>query len=343
MLQKKVPVNCVGIDLADRTFVATILRPKTRCIATSGSFTRNADGLRGFLQWLRLHNVTVRSTVIAMETTGVLSQLVCDRLSSAGFQVTVIDAARIARTRRPSQPKSDGADSLLIADYLARHFDTIKTWQPLPPILAELDALMSFRELRVKMRTQVKNQGKARGKALLIPKGLIERDEILINLYTQDIKSIEREIRRLIKEDQRLYRMLQCLDSVPGVDLLLAANLLIATRGEVKNFNRRSLANYLGICPHEHSSGTSVRKKPRSSRLGSPRIRKLLNLAARTLVGHFAEFKAYYAQKLHEGKPKMLAINNLGNKLVAIMCAVIQNDTVYIKHYKPSPPALVGS
>ena len=103
--------------------------------------------------------------------------------------------------------------------------------------------------------------------------------------------------------------------------------------------NPRALANYLGICPHERSSGTSLRKRPRSSRLGPPRMRKLLHLAARSLVQHDLPIKQYYLQKLKDGKPKMLVLNNVENRLLKIMCAVLRTETPYKKNHRSVNPA----
>ena len=221
-----------------------------------------------------------------METTGVFGQRLCMHLLTEGYRVSVIDAARIAGERRRSQPKSDRLDSYYIADYLSRHSDEVSLWAPREPVFIELDAMLGTREHLVKMRTQLRNRKGAVGKGIAPHAGMIAILQQYIESLTMTMKEMERQLRQKLQEHAPLERAKELLDSIPGVDLLLAVNILIVTTGENRPMNPRSLANYLGSCPQERSSGTSLRKRPRSSRLGPPRLRKLLQLAARSVVQH---------------------------------------------------------
>ena len=48
-------------------------------------------------------------------------------------------------------------------------------------------------------------------------------------------------------------------------------------------------------------------------------------------VTYYDEFKCYYKRKLQEGKPKMLILNNVRNKIILRLAAVIRNDKPYMK------------
>jgi hypothetical protein len=48
-------------------------------------------------------------------------------------------------------------------------------------------------------------------------------------------------------------------------------------------------------------------------------------------VTYYDEFKWYYKRKLKEGKPKMLVLNNVRNKMVLRLAAVIKNNKPYQK------------
>ena len=93
----------------------------------------------------------------------------------------------------------------------------------------------------------------------------------------------------------------------------------------------------------EHTSGTSVYRKPRSRQYGPSRMRKLLYLAAMSVSTHNVQFRAYYLRKVAEGKPKRLVLNNIANKLVKIICAVVKTETPYIPNYKSVNPALLSA
>jgi hypothetical protein len=54
-------------------------------------------------------------------------------------------------------------------------------------------------------------------------------------------------------------------------------------------------------------------------------------MGALAAVTYYDEFKCYYKRKLQEGKPKMLVLNNVRNKIILRLAAVIKNDKPYTK------------
>lgn len=336
---KSAPRFCVGIDLSDRTFSVTLLNSKTRLTHQMPSFEQSPEGFHAFIRWLCQHRAYSRSTVIAMETTGVFGERLCLHLRTNGYRVTVIDAARIAGERRRSQPKSDRYDSQYIADYLSRHWDEISLWMPREAVFSDLDAMLGTREQLVKARTQFRNRLGAMKKGAAPHEGMMALLQQQIDRLKEAVREIEKQMSQKLQENAPLERAKELLDSIPGVSLLLAAKTIVVTEGKTKSLDHRKLANYLGICPHERSSGTSLHKRPRSSRLGSPLMRKLLHLGARSVVQHDDTFKKYYLQKIKEGKPKMLVLNNVENRLLRIMCAVLRTEKPYEKNHRSVNPA----
>jgi transposase len=162
-----------------------------------------------------------------------------------------------------------------------------------------------------------------------------------IQRLSKQIKAIEKEIQKLIDKDQHFKNTITLLKSIPGVSILLAANLLVVTNGFSNYLNYKQLAAYIGICPYEHRSGSSVYRKPRSTRYGPARLRKLLCLAARSVKTHKMPFQLYYLQKSTQGKNANLILNNISNKLLKIICAVIRNQIPYHENYQSVNPALL--
>jgi len=60
-------------------------------------------------------------------------------------------------------------------------------------------------------------------------------------------------------------------------------------------------------------------------------LKKQLHLCALAALTHDPELKAYYNRKVEEGKHKMLVINNIRNKLIHRVCAVIKRQQPYQK------------
>ena len=53
-------------------------------------------------------------------------------------------------------------------------------------------------------------------------------------------------------------------------------------------------------------------------------------MASISAIQHDSELRLYYNRKLAEGKDKMLAINNVRNKLIARAFAVVNRGTSYV-------------
>ena len=105
-----------------------------------------------------------------------------------------------------------------------------------------------------------------------------------------------------------------------------------------KHLNYKEIASYVGICPYEQISGRTLHKQPRSKRYGPSRLRKLLYLAALSVVTHNLNFRKYYFRKVEEGKSKRLVLNNIENKLQKKIFAVIKSGTKYIENYRSVNP-----
>ena len=91
----------------------------------------------------------------------------------------------------------------------------------------------------------------------------------------------------------------------------------------------------------ENSSGTSLHPTPTSRHYGPSALRKLLYLAALSLRTHNPQFRTYFERKIGQGKPKQLVINNIANRLLKIMVAVVRSKTDFIENYRSVNPGLL--
>ena len=63
-------------------------------------------------------------------------------------------------------------------------------------------------------------------------------------------------------------------------------------------------------------------------------MKTLLSLASVSAIQHDSELKKYYKNKIEQGKPKMVALNNVRNKLLARVFAVVKRGTPYVELQK---------
>ncbi len=326
---------CVGIDIAANTFTAAVGQMPWKLVVKPKTFENTEDGYGMLLEWLEQHHLPADETIMCMEATGVYCEGLAYFLSAKGYRVAVEPPLEVKRAFKPYGPKSDAVDSEQIAEYACRHWDELAWWKPRSEILEQVKALLAVREQFVTQKVAHHNALVAlRRKVVRTPFGE-QAYERLIEQLKKQIKAIDDEIRRLIESDPSLKEMLLLLLSVPGVGLLLAAHFLVLAQ---YSLDYKVLASFLGIAPNEHSSGTSVYKHDTSRHFGPPIVRKLLYLAACSVCTHRPQFRIYLLRKTKEGKPPRLVLNNVENKLVRIMCAVLSSRTAFIPDYHPVQP-----
>jgi transposase len=325
----------VGIDVASEQFHAAIGTAPWRVLVKATAFPNTSEGFDQFRTWLTAQSCTPSDTVLCMEATGVYGEALAYFLAAQGFRVGVEPPLRVKRAFKPHSSKTDAVDSQQLAEYACRYADQLSVWQPRPELLEQLNVLLSTREQLVKQRTAHKNSLHALQRKVVRTSVAEGAHQHLVTALTAQIKTVEQEIQRLFKQDPPCDALRRLLLTIPGVGLLLAAQFLVLTHCGTTPRRANQLAAHTGIAPLEHQSGKSVRGRTTSRHFGPAPMRKLLHLGARSVSTHNAQFRTYYQRKLAEGKPKRLVLNNVANKLLKVMCAVMESQTPYDPNYHP--------
>jgi len=328
----------VGVDIVSATFVACIGTSPWEVLVRPEEFDNHEDGFTSFLSWLKKHNVPVRETVVCMEATGVYGEGLAYFLSATDYAVAVEPPLNIQKKFPSTGNKNDWQDSQNIAEYACRYVDKLSFWQPRNEILEQIKLLLATRQQLTVQSTAQKNALHAVNRKKVSSPLAKKVHQDMIQQITKHIKAIDAEIRNLIDSDPTFKQTVLLLMSIPGIGLTLAAHLLIMTQ---HSLDPRELAAYLGICPYEHKSGTSVCKKSTSRHYGPAAARKLLYLAACSVRTHRKEFRQYFYRKTAEGKPGKLVLNNIQNKLIKIACAVLRTQKPFIPNYVSVSPMLL--
>jgi transposase len=278
-----------------------------------------------------------------MEATGVYGEALCYFLHNLGYSVAVEAPLKVKRAFQPDGHKTDAVDSLQIAEYAIRFSDELKLWSPREEVVEQIKSLLSTREQLVKQKTANKNILKALERKVISSRIAMKSLHKVIKNLDNEISNLEKEIEKLIKSQPQLQQTVNNLKSAPGTAMLLSAHLLTITNGFTQTVTARQLASYLKICPYRHESGSSIYKSPRSKKYGPSTMRKLLHLAARSVVTHNKNFRRYYLRKLEEGKPKKVVLNNVANKMLKVLCAIIRDQTPYNDNYKSINPIFLNN
>lgn len=330
----------VGIDVASATFTSAVgsMGEKWQIVVRPAQFANEYDSFPRYLKWLQEHAVKPENSVVCMEATGVYNDVLAHFLVANSYRVAIEPPLKVKRAFKPEGHKSDPVDSCQISEYAYRYYDELALWKPRVELLEQIRTLLTTREQFVGQRTAHTNALRAL-KRKVVRTALAESShEQAIDQLKLHIQQLEAEIRRLIDQNPDFRNTVALLVTIPGVGFLLAAWMLIIIQLAPQPYSPKSLAAFIGICPYEVSSGTSLQAPATSRHYGPSILRKLLFLAALSVRTHNPQFKTYFLRKQQEGKSKKLIINNIANKLLKIMVAVVRSQSSFIPNYRSIHP-----
>jgi len=104
----------------------------------------------------------------------------------------------------------------------------------------------------------------------------------------------------------------------------------IGSYGDLQRFdNARQAVAFAGLDPRQHESGSSVRGKPRLSKVGHSFLRKALYMPAMVAL-HRTAWGAVFRQRLAAaGKPPMLIIGAMMRKLIHVAFGVLKSRQAF--------------
>lgn len=274
--------------------------------------------------------VRYEDTVFCIEHTGYYSTPLAKFIQARKGNLWMEMSLKIIRSLGIQRGKNDKIDARRIAQFAHRNQQDYKPYNPPRLIIEKLKVLLMLRQKLIDNRTSIvvpvkelEYTDKQAGKEALR----------IVSAYLKAIKkntiAVEKKIEDLIASDKALTEQYNLVCSVPGIGKIIFCYLAYFTN-EFKNYSQaKQLACYCGVVPFEYTSGKSVKGKPKVHNMANKFMKKLLHLAALSAINYYPEFKAYYERKVNEGKNKMLVLNNIRNKLIIRVAAVIRNNQPY--------------
>ena len=145
----------------------------------------------------------------------------------------------------------------------------------------------------------------------------------------RQLDNIERAIEHLCAEEAELTQQLLLLETIPGIARTTAVKLIAYGQHWLTHRSAKELIAYAGLAPHQHQSGTSVRKRGRIDKRGNRHLRKSLYMPVVTGIVHNPHLKRFYNRLCDNGKPKKLAMTACMKKLLVVAQAVLRNKKAY--------------
>jgi transposase len=320
------PPLCLGIDVA---------KAKLDCALLCGAkyrtkvFPNTPAGFDSLLVWLGKHELE-GPLHVCLEATNVYWEAVAQFLADAGHTVSVVNPAWVKAHGQSCglRTKTDAVDARLLADFCREKRPA--AWQPLSPREQALRALVLRHQALSDMHTQEQNRLDTAREVV----GDSLRDHL--DWLDAELRHIEQAIARHIDDDPDLRQKRDLLDSIPGLGERTIATLL-ACLGDMRRFDRApAFVAFAGLNPRLHESGSSVRGKPRLSKVGHAFLRRALYMPAMVTLWRTTWGKAFRDRLKANGKPPKLIIGAMMRKLMQVAFGVLKSG-------KPFDPALHGA
>jgi len=325
MKQAKAKEVAIGIDISKAYFDVAYIKDD---VVQHQRFQNDKTGFRELKKWLRRQKVVTAH--FAMEATGRYGLELAKFLYKQGHAVSIVNPRQIKAYRESwlLRNKTDAADALLISDFC--RIRTLQLWQPPgPEVVAIQDMERRIGSLK-KMRTMEINRLKSGKLAKVVEKSLQRH----IHYLEDEIVQMEKEIQKLIKRHAALQKEIKLLTSITSIGERTVAILI----GEVKDIslfgNGSALAAYAGVTSHIHESGSTVRKKPKMSKVGNARLRTALYYPTMNAMQHNPIIKAYAARLKEKGKPGKVILIACMRKLLHIIYGVWSSGKPFDPNYE---------
>ena len=327
----------IGIDVSKLWFDASLMEVinHQKSPMITERFDNTPSGMKFFGKWLKNNRVSFdQNSLVVIENTGVYHRLIWHYCSKYLLPLHIGNAAHIKWSLGITRGKSDVVDSKRLCTYACKQADELKATPVLNPVFMQLKDLMTARSALVRqlhsMQNYLKELKSSHDKALVV---IIEKaHRQAIDGIKKSIKNLEDQIQKIITADAAIYKNYELIKSVPGIGHLTAVYLLCCTNNFAGKVNGKQLASYAGVVPFEHSSGTSIKGRPRVHKMANKELKKMLHLCALTVLKYSPEFKAYFNRKKAEGKNGMSVLNAIRNKLVLRVVAVVNKQQPYVEN-----------
>lgn len=315
-----VPTTFLGIDVSKKKLdCALLLDGKVLEKACENS----PEGFKDLLEWLRKRKVAqVRACV---EATGGFEEAVATALFQAGHLVSVLNplVVHAFAQQRLTRSKTDRIDAWTIVEYASRNVVDLPSWQPPPKELTDLRDLVNRRQALVEMKTQETNRLAAAPGGPTVD-AMVRKH---IAYLEAELLELEKLIHEHIDRHPGLKAQKDLLVSIPGVGDQTAALFLAELADKLPRFESvKQLACYCGMDVRRRESGTSVRGRPRMSKMGNQRLRTALFMPARCAMRFNPIVKAQNARLIERGKVYKVRVCAAMRKLLHLMFGVLKSQ-----------------
>ena len=315
-------MDIVGIDISKARFDAALLIGGR---VRHAAFSNTKAGFEQSIAWLARHRPNPTAPVHAcLEATGNWGLDLAAFLHGHGVRVSLVNPARIKAygDSELARNKTDRLDAALIARFCRAQVPP--AWRPPAMHLRELRELVRRCDALKAARVQELNRQKSGFTSPAVAASIAAH----VAWLDAQIEAVMDAVRGLVAADPALARNLVLLRTITGFGEI-SATILLAELPNIADFTPKGLAAFAGLSPSEHSSGSSVRRPGKISRVGNERLRSTLYMCALSAARTNRALLGFVGRLKHAGKPPKVFLVAVARKLLVYAHAVVRTQTPF--------------
>lgn len=313
-----------GIDLAKEKFDVNYL--------IQNDNTRHRVVKNNYSSIIKFLSSLPSNALLCAEFTGVYGELLVFLANVLNINICLVSGYEIKHSLGLLKGKSDKLDAKRIREYAERFFDKLSPYKFNQECIVELKELHVLRSQLVKERKMILCHNKIKD---LKPYNSIIAYNITqkqIRHLDQLISEIESEIMTIIRSNETLFENYKLVNSINGIGPVTTCELIIKTENFTKIKTPKKAASFAGVCPFPNSTGKMVGRN-KVNKMSDKSLRSLLHMCGKAAVLYNKEFKTYFEKKKQEGKHYYIIMNNVSNKLLRMIYAIIESRIPYDPNY----------
>ena len=330
----------LGIDVSKNDLTYCLAKDQNETVMT-GEIDNDSKTISTFLKnVLKKNNISKEQLVVGAEYTGIYSNLLASVCATEGYKLWLEDPAKMKNGFYEKREKTDKLDARRIAEYIWRYSDKTRLYVPRQETIQLLkDLLRTLASLRKDLATYEMQLGEE--KKFSPAKSYAARTEILAQVneaLKNAIMDTEKRIAEAISSDPGLNEIDMRIRSIPGVGPVTSHVMICVTEGFTKFDDSRPFLRYSGMAPQLYDSGTSVHKRPKTSKACCHLIKQTLYMPSLAFCSNGGkrgkedtELLDFYKRKKEgQGKHHCNVQNVIMAKIVRRIFAVVKEGREYL-------------
>ncbi len=337
----------VGIDVSAKTLDVIYGRnlDKIKHVV----FTNDAKGIGQLIDLVHKEHCKGEEILICCEHTGCYMDKLAYALEATNITLWAVSPLLMSNYAiELNRFKTDKADAKKIFQYALMHQQLVMPYKRPSDDVTFIRDLFQLRKQVMEDRKQWQcRMHTASHKATPTAYEFIIAQQ-MVNFCTILIKDLEKQMKEFIRSNKEIQSIYTILISIPGIGPVIAQHLLAVTHCFRRFSNYKQLAAFIATAPYPKESGTSVKKKARTSKQGYKRLKADLHQGILSVTKPGRLFYQYYQYMQQMKQPKLQILNNIKNMLLKIIFTLVKNqvpfdEQLFLKNKKSFQKCLVVS